>query len=80
MLISLNKNKWLLNWIYEEYSKEMNNIFFNDKFELPRPNQVRSKIAQLLESKGYTVKITSKFDIIISMKDKEYAFLKLKYE
>ena len=79
MLISLDKNKWLYDWMQEVWKEELQGLIFNEEFNVPRPNHLRVKIAQLLESKGYRAKVTSKFDIIISMKDQEYVFLKLKY-
>ena len=79
MLVSLDKNKWLYDWMQEVYKDELQRLVFNEEFNVPRPNHLRVKIAQLLQSKGYRTKVTSKFDIIISMKDQEYVFLKLKY-
>lgn len=79
MLISLDKNKWLYDWMQEVWQEELQQIIFNEEFDVPRPNQLRIKIAHLLESKGYKTKVTSKFDIIISINEQEYVFLKLKY-
>lgn len=79
MLISLDKNRWLYDWMQEEWHQELSQIIFNEEFDVPRPNQIRSKIALLLESKGYKTKVTSKFDIIISISEEQYVFLKLKY-
>ena len=79
MLVSLDKNKWLYDWMQEEWHQELSQIIFNEEFDVPRPNQIRSKIALLLESKGYKTKVTSKFDIIISISEEQYVFLKLKY-
>ena len=79
MLISLDKNKWLYNWLQEKYQDELYNIITNEGIEVPRPNELRARLVQLLNSKGYKAKLTRKFDIIISMKDEDYTFLKLKY-
>lgn len=46
---------------------------------VPRPNLMRKSVASMLNSKGYKTKLTSKFDVIISMKEEEYVYLKLKY-
>lgn len=79
MLISLDKNKWLYNWLQEKYQDELYNIITNEGIEVPRPNELRARLVQLLNSKGHKAKLTRKFDIIISMKDEDYTFLKLKY-
>jgi hypothetical protein len=79
MLISLDKNKWLYDWMQEVWQDDLQRIVFNEEFNVPRPNQLRVKIAQLLETKGYRTKVTSKHDIIISMSEKEFVFLQLKY-
>ena len=79
MLISLDKNKWLYNWLQEKYQDELYNIITNEGIEIPRPNELRARLVQLLNSKGHKAKLTRKFDIIISMKDEDYSFLKLKY-
>ena len=79
MLISLDKNKWLYDWLQEHYQDELYNIITAEEKSVPRPNELRAKLVQLLNSKGYKAKLTRKFDIIISMKDEDYTFLKLKY-
>ena len=79
MLISLDKNKWLYDWLQEHYQDELYNIITAEEKAVPRPNELRAKLVQLLNSKGYKAKLTRKFDIIISMKDEDYTFLKLKY-
>jgi hypothetical protein len=79
MLVSLDKNKWLYDWMQENWQDDLYNIITVYDNEVPRPNEIRSKIAQMLCAKGYKTKITSKHDIIISMKEEEYIFLKLKY-
>jgi hypothetical protein len=79
MLISLDKNKWLYDWLQEHYQDELYNIITAEEKSVPRPNELRARLVQLLNSKGYKAKLTRKFDIIISMKDEDYTFLKLKY-
>lgn len=79
MLISLDKNKWLYDWLQEKYQDELYNIVTNGGMEVPRPNDLRAKLVELLNSKGYKSKLTRKFDIIISLKEEDYIFLKLKY-
>jgi hypothetical protein len=80
MLVSLDKNKWLYDWIQEKWQEELYNIITVNGKEVPRPNDIRAKLNNLLISKGYNTKLTSKFDIIISMTEEEYILLKLKYE
>jgi hypothetical protein len=80
MLISLDKNKWMYEWIREQWQDELLTIILGLEDVVPRPNNMRKGIANLLMSKGYKIKLTSKFDVIISMKEEEYIFLKLKYE
>ena len=79
MLISLDKNKWLYDWLQEHYQDELYNIITAEEKSVPRPNELRARLVQLLNSKGHKAKLTRKFDIIISMKDEDYTFLKLKY-
>jgi len=79
MLISLDKNKWLYDWINDQWKDELHQIIFNERFDVPRPNVIRKKLYELLVSKGYKAKLTSKNDIIISIKDPEFTFIKLKY-
>jgi hypothetical protein len=45
-----------------------------------RPNKIKKDLAQLLASKGYVTKVTGSSDIIISMTEEEFIFLKLKYQ
>lgn len=79
MLVSLDKNKWMYDWIQDNYHDELLAIVMGIDDVTPRPNEMRKGIARLLESNGYRTKLTSKFDIIVSMTEKEYVFLKLKY-
>lgn len=77
MLISLDKNKWLYDWLQEKYHDDLYAIVTED--DVPRPNKIREGITKLLQTKGYKTKLTSKFDIIISMTEEEFIYLKLKY-
>ena len=79
MLISLDKNKWLYDWMQDSWQDDLYNILTLDGKEVPRPNDLRGRIVKLLISKGYRAKLTSKFDIIISMSEQDFIFLKLKY-
>ena len=79
MLISLDKNRWLYDWMQDNWQEELYNIITSNGKEVPRPNDIRSRLNNLLISKGYNTKLTSKFDIIISMTEEQYVFLKLKY-
>jgi len=80
MLVSLDKNKWLYDWLQEKYHDDILGIVIGLEDVVPRPNKMREGIATLLETKGYKVKLTSKFDVIIAMTEEEYILLKLKYE
>ena len=80
MLVSLDKNKWLYEWIQDNWQEDIYNIITSIDPNVPRPNILRKKIAEMLASKGYKVKITRKFDLIISMKEEDYIILKLRYE
>jgi hypothetical protein len=80
MLVSLDKNKWMYEWIQDQWRDDLLAIILGLEDVVPRPNNMRKGIAKLLESNGYVTKLTSKFDIIISMSEKEYILLKLKYE
>ncbi len=79
MLVSLDKNKWLYDWMQDNWQEELYNIITVNGKEVPRPNDIRARLNNLLISKGYNTKLTSKFDIIISMTEEQYVFLKLKY-
>ena len=79
MLISLDKNKWLYDWLQEHYQDELYKIMVAEGSTVPRPHILRTKLVQLLNNKGYKAKLTSKDDIIISLKEEEFVFLKLKY-
>lgn len=79
MLVSLDKNKWLFDWIQDNWQNDIHNILLELDPHVPRPNVLRYKIAKLLESKGYKTKVTSKHDVIISIKEEDFVFLKLKY-
>jgi hypothetical protein len=80
MLVSLDKNKWLYEWIQDKWQDDIYNILIAMEPDVPRPNELRAKIAQLLQSKGYKAKVTSKFDVLIAMKDEDFIILKLRYE
>jgi len=80
MLVSLDQNKWLFDWIQDNWQQDIYEILLALDPNVPRPNILRGKIAVLLESKGFKTKITRKHDVIISMKDEDFVFLKLKYQ
>jgi len=79
MLISLKKNKWLYDWMTDNYGDELYSIVSGIDHNVPRPNKIYDGVAKLLSSKGYKSKMTNNGDIIISMTEEEYIFLKLKY-
>jgi hypothetical protein len=80
MLVSLDKNKWLYDWMQENYQDDLYNIIVGYNDTVLRTKDMRSMIAKMLSSKGYKTKVTSKHDIIISMTEEEYILLKLKYQ
>lgn len=79
MLVSLDKNKWLYDWLQEKFHGDLYAIVIGMECVVPRPNKMREGIAKLLQAHGYKTKLTSKFDIIISMTEEEFIYLKLKY-
>ncbi len=79
MLVSLDKNKWLYDWMQEKWHNDLYAIVLGIDDNVPRPNKMREEITRLLNSKGYHSKLTRKFDIIISMAEEEFIYLKLKY-
>jgi hypothetical protein len=79
MLVSVNKNKWLYDWMRDQWQSEIYDIIANDPQQTPRPNTIKRQMANLLTSKGYQSRVTTRGDIILSMKDEEYTFLALKY-
>lgn len=77
MLVNLSKNHWLWDWLQEKYQEDLFNMVIS--IEDASHKKMREGIARLLESKGYKTKLTSKYDIIISMTEEEFIYLKLKY-
>lgn len=80
MLVSLQKNNWLYNWISDNWKSELTEIMTKEDPYVKRPNKIKKDLAQLLASKGYVTKVTGSGDIIISMTEEEFIFLKLKYQ
>jgi hypothetical protein len=79
MLVSLDKNKWLFDWMQDNWQDEIYVIITQLDPYVKRPSVMRKLIGKMLQDKGYKVKITSKHDLIIAMKEEEFIFLKLKY-
>jgi|694.fasta_scaffold04297_33 hypothetical protein len=82
MLVSLNKNQWLWAYIYEKVDSmdpEFRNYLVTN-FSKTRPEEIKTQVLRKFETFGYKVKLTSSKDAIISMKEEEYMFLKLKYQ
>ena len=77
MLVSLDKNIWLYEWMTQTYGNEIYDII--DQKYPPRLSDLRKQLVKLLISKGYKAHHTSRDDIIIAMTEEEYIFLKLKY-
>ncbi len=80
MLVSLDKNKWLYDWMQDNWQDELYEILEVTGHDVPRPKDLRIRLNNLLISKGYTTKLTRNLDILISIKDEDYTFLKLKYQ
>jgi hypothetical protein len=70
----------MYDWLQDRWRDDLLAIILGLEDEVPRPNNMRKGIAKLLEVNGYKTKLTSKFDVIISMTEEEYIILKLKYE
>ena len=79
MLVSLQKNNWLYDWISDNWKSELTELMTKEDPYVKRPTNIKKDLAQLLAAKGYKTKVTGKGDIIISMTEEEYVFLKLKY-
>lgn len=81
MLVSLNKNKWLWNYIYEKIDKMDPEFreYLVTTFSKTRPEEMHTIILKKFETFGYRLKFTSSKDVIIAMTEEEYIFLKLKY-
>ena len=79
MLVSLRQNMWMYLWLKDQYKEEFYDIIFPVNAANARPDIMNKKLAEFLASKGYENKLTRKGDIVFSMIDKEYTYLKLKY-
>ena len=78
MLVSLNKNVWLWEWIKENWEDDLFKILNQNPPYYSKPNGLIKEVATLLKNKGYKAATNGK-DIIIVMKEEEFIFLKLKY-
>lgn len=79
MLVSLNKNPWLLEWMKDNWRQEMLDIF-KSHFPLHTPNQMRKNYAELLSKNGYKAKtVKGGEDVIVAVPDEEFTFIKIKY-
>lgn len=81
MLVSLNKNPWLWNWIYDLVDQKDPDFrkYLISAFARTRPEEIKNKLVLKLEHFGYKVKITKNNNAIIVMKEEEFIYLKLKY-
>jgi len=80
MLVSLHKNMWMYLWLKEKYKDELYEIIFPSNPVQARPDILNKKLSEFLTIKGYKSRCTSRGDIIFFMNEKEYVFLKLKYD
>jgi hypothetical protein len=81
MLVSLNKNPWLWNWIFELIDAKDPEFreYLISAFSKTRPEEIKNRLIKKLEDFGYKVKFGRNKDAIVVMKEEEYIFLKLKY-
>jgi len=84
MLISLNKNRWLFDWMQDKWRDEVMPLFHeaagSDFPFIPDIKPLNQKLATLLSSKGYKSKATKENkDLLIFIPDEEYTFIKIKY-
>lgn len=85
MLVSLNKNPWLLEWMKDNWRQEMLDIFHSpfllkQSHEVRTPNHMRKNFAELLSKNGYKAKtVKSGEDVIVAIPDEEFTFIKIKY-
>lgn len=81
MLVSIEKNIWLWNWIYDLIDDKDPEFreYLTTAFARTKPEEIKRKLLLRLENFGYKVKFTSNKDCIIIMTEQEFIFLKLKY-
>ncbi len=85
MLVSLNKNPWLLEWMKDNWREEVLVIFRNPflltlPHEVRTPKQMRKNFAELLSKNGYKAKtVKGGEDVIVAIPDEEFVFIKIKY-
>ena len=77
MIVSLNNNEWLYKWLKDRWYKE---ILEYHKRVSPNLVMTRNMLRDFIEMKGYKTKVTSEQDLLISIPEEEFTFLKLKYE
>lgn len=79
MIVSLNKHEWLYQWLKDRWYKDIydyhTSVSPNRKTEM-----TRKFLGDFLEMKGYKSKVTSSGDLLISISEEEFTFLRLKYE
>lgn len=81
MLVNLRKNPWLHKWIQETVDPDHAQYkSLIRAYSKTRPENIYKNLALKLIDKGYKVKLTSTDNVIISMSEEEFVFLKLKYE
>jgi len=84
MLIALNKNRWLFDWMQDKWYDEVMPLFreaTGSDFPFhPDTKLLNKKLAILLSSKGYKSKATKENnDLLIFIPDEELTFLRIKY-
>ena len=80
MLVSLRKNLWIYLWLKDKYKDEFYDVLFPLNAVDARPEVMNKKLANFLESKGYSNRVTPKGDIVFFMTEEDYVWLKLKYD
>lgn len=84
MLVSLSKNKWLYDWMKDQWPDEIIPLFheaagINFPY-IPNTKPLHQNLAIILSSKGHEAKATKNGkDLLVSIPDEEYTFMLIKY-
>jgi|APFre7841882654_1041346.scaffolds.fasta_scaffold04344_2 hypothetical protein len=78
MIVSFDKNQWLFKWMEDQWHNDL--LEFISAYSNSNEAMTRMYLGNFLELKGYKTKITVNEDLLISISDEEFVFLKLKYQ
>lgn len=80
MIVSIDKNQWLFKWMSDCWRKDIHRYMHQrlPQYRLNNEDFNRNFLADFLATKGYTAKVTDN-DILLSISEEEFVFLKLKY-